>query len=170
MILPCCALNSKVSSEMRQSRGKIGLNKHKFVEILDRLKTDMHNGKWILLGLAIYWLVTQLLFREFCATRILTGFPCPGCGMTRAAILMMTGHFSESFQMHPMVLPWFLLGLYFCFCRYILGKKAKGAAVVAVLLCCIMMLLYIYRMITIFPNQEPMTFSPAKFRLFHLLT
>ncbi len=137
-------------------------------KIVERVKADLHNGKWILLGLLIYWLTTRLLFHEFCATRILTGFPCPGCGMTRAAILMLTGHFAESFRMHPMVLPWAAFAIYFCIYRYIIGEKAKGSFVIAVGLCIVMVVLYINRMVSFFPYQEPMTYKPPMFSLFQL--
>ena len=143
-------------------------SKGRFAEIKNRIKKDMVNGKWVLLGLVVYWLTTQLLFHEFCVTRILTGFPCPGCGMTRATLLMLTGHFVESFQMHPMVLPWVILGTYFCICRYVFGKRAKGSIVAAIVLCLIMMVLYIYRMATLFPYQEPMTYTPTGLKLFEL--
>ncbi len=36
-----------------------------------------------------------------CAFHRLTGLDCPGCGMTRAAWLLMHGHPIESFKMNP---------------------------------------------------------------------
>ena len=41
-----------------------------------------------------YGVVTHLLFDRFCPMLILTGFPCPGCGMTRALFLVLTGRLS----------------------------------------------------------------------------
>jgi len=31
--------------------------------------------------------------------------PCPGCGLTRATLLMMHGHVRESLAMHPLAVP-----------------------------------------------------------------
>jgi hypothetical protein len=42
-----------------------------------------------------------------CPFRMLTGLPCPLCGMTRSVISAMHGHFAESFAYHP-------LGIAFC--------------------------------------------------------
>ena len=31
------------------------------------------------------------------------GISCPGCGMSRAVLLMLSGHFRAAFRMHPLV-------------------------------------------------------------------
>ncbi|MDO5574339.1 MAG: DUF2752 domain-containing protein [bacterium] len=127
--------------------------------ILKQFISDLKSAIWVIIGLVIYWTVSSICFGEFCPMKILTGIPCPGCGMTRAVVLMFTGHFAESFEMHPMALAWILLGLYFCICRYILNRKPRGAAVAAIGLCVLMLPLYIYRMETLFPDHVPMTYT-----------
>ena len=32
-----------------------------------------------------------------------TGISCPGCGMSRAVLLLLSGHFQAAFRMHPLV-------------------------------------------------------------------
>ena len=44
-----------------------------------------------------------------CPFYILTGLPCPGCGLTRAFICLGHGHFVESLHWNP--LGWLLFGL-----------------------------------------------------------
>lgn len=39
-----------------------------------------------------------------CLFHLLTGFYCPGCGGTRAILLLFRGDFAGSFQYHPLVL------------------------------------------------------------------
>jgi hypothetical protein len=39
-----------------------------------------------------------------CPTRTILGIPCPGCGMTRAARLVLHGDFAAATRMHPL---WF---------------------------------------------------------------
>lgn len=137
--------------------------------ILLRIKTDIINAKWVILGLTVYYLITYLLFQESCTTRILTGFPCPGCGMTRAMILLLTGHLAESMQMHPMAPLWLLLGIIFFIRRYVLGRELheeKKIGIWAVVLCVCMVGLYIYRMMKYFPNQVPLVYSPTKISMF----
>lgn len=36
-----------------------------------------------------------------CAVKALTGLDCPGCGMTRAFVLIGHGRFAEAFALHP---------------------------------------------------------------------
>jgi hypothetical protein len=34
--------------------------------------------------------------------KVVTGYPCAGCGLTRSVIAAAHGHFGESFRWHPM--------------------------------------------------------------------
>lgn len=47
-----------------------------------------------------------------CPLRFLTGICCAGCGMTRALLQVLQGHFAEAFHYHPLwiTLP-FIFGL-----------------------------------------------------------
>src|SRR6185503_14136970 len=38
-----------------------------------------------------------------CPFAILTRHPCPGCGLTRATVAMLHGHFAEAAHFHPLV-------------------------------------------------------------------
>ncbi len=44
-----------------------------------------------------------------CIFRRATGFPCPGCGMTRAVLAALHGDFSAAFAYHPL---WILLPVF----------------------------------------------------------
>ncbi|HEY6724350.1 MAG TPA: DUF2752 domain-containing protein [Polyangiaceae bacterium] len=46
-----------------------------------------------------------------CPTAGLLGLPCPGCGLTRATLLLFQGEFAKALALHPLVLP--LSPLYF---------------------------------------------------------
>lgn len=37
-----------------------------------------------------------------CALEHFLGFVCPGCGLTRSVIALLSGHFAESVAWHPM--------------------------------------------------------------------
>jgi hypothetical protein len=39
-----------------------------------------------------------------CPWRVLTGSPCPGCGLTRAGGALLRGRVDEAIQLHPLVL------------------------------------------------------------------
>jgi len=40
-----------------------------------------------------------------CAFRIVSGFPCPGCGMTRALGELLRGRVAVSLHFHPLAIP-----------------------------------------------------------------
>lgn len=42
-----------------------------------------------------------------CPTKTMFGFPCPGCGLTRAARALITGNVAEAMRLHPLI---FVLG------------------------------------------------------------
>lgn len=46
-----------------------------------------------------------------CPSAGLFGLPCPGCGLTRATLLLLSGEFSAAYGLHPLVIP--LAPLYF---------------------------------------------------------
>ena len=37
-----------------------------------------------------------------CPFAIVTRLPCPGCGLTRATLALLHGHFHEAFRLHPL--------------------------------------------------------------------
>ena len=64
--------------------------------------------------MAFVWALTPLavlLGNQPCSIARVLHRPCPGCGLTRATLLMLHGHFAESFAMHPLALPMIL-----CWC------------------------------------------------------
>ncbi len=40
-----------------------------------------------------------------CLTKQLLGFPCPGCGLQRAVLLLLQGEFLAAFYMYPALYP-----------------------------------------------------------------
>ncbi|MCR5619278.1 MAG: DUF2752 domain-containing protein [Lachnospiraceae bacterium] len=57
--------------------------------------------------LAAGWIVYRMYFESFtpgeCAFKRVTGLYCPGCGGTRAADALFSGHFIRAFIYHPFV-------------------------------------------------------------------
>lgn len=40
----------------------------------------------------------------------MTGFPCPGCGLTRAMFMVLRGDFAGAWKMHPFIYGVIILG------------------------------------------------------------
>ena len=45
----------------------------------------------------------------FCPVRLMTGHPCPGCGMGHSVLSAMRGNLSSSFAQHPLGAPFLVL-------------------------------------------------------------
>jgi len=127
-------------------------------EIWLRIRTDIRQYWKAAVAFCMYVLSVQTLFGRFCPMLLFCGLPCPGCGMTRAFFLVLQLRFAEAYQMHPLVYGWIALGIVFCVRRYVMGKEVKSLQKYVIVLLAVMVVFYIYRMIWIFPNQEPMTY------------
>lgn len=118
---------------------------HLIKEMLHRIYSDIQSNRIFLLILLIYMVITQLLFHTVCPFAFLTGLPCPACGMTRAFILFLCGHFLDAAKMQPALYLWIPFLGYICFSRYILGKKPQFLQTLTVLTGLFTLLVYLYR-------------------------
>lgn len=141
-------------------RGKKDIEmKAKLKLAVGRLWKDILDYKELGLVLLVYYLLMEAIFSAFCPLVIITGFPCPGCGMTRALLFVLTGQFARAWNINPAIYGWIFLALYVGVQRYLLGRKAKGWKVMIGILAVVMILVYIYRMYRYFPDRPPMTFT-----------
>lgn len=103
-------------------------------------------------------LIMDFIFDSVCYSTILFGIPCPGCGITRATKLLLTGHVHESLQMHPLLFL-VILGVIL---YPILRKNVTNYTVIIktyVVVCAVIFIgFYIYRMYRYYPNLEPMVY------------
>ena len=132
--------------------------KTKLKAIINQIVKDVLELKWAIICLAIYYMFTHEVFLTFCPMVILTGLPCPGCGLTRSIIYLLTGQFDRSFAFSPFAIFWILLGIWFVYERYVEGKKVKGIYPLIGCLCVAMIAYYVYRMYTVFPFAPPMIY------------
>ncbi|MDO4454772.1 MAG: DUF2752 domain-containing protein [Eubacteriales bacterium] len=130
----------------------------KVKEIWERGREDIQRYWKAAVAFAMYMVMVQTLTGRFCPMVLISGLPCPGCGMTRAFFLVLQLRFAEAYQMHPLVYGWIALGIVFCVRRYGMGKEVNSLKKYAIALLAAMVVLYIYRMIRFFPDQEPMTY------------
>lgn len=117
---------------------------------------DLHNLRYALLGIAVYYGIVHIIFGKFCPMMIILHMPCPGCGMTRALILVLTGHWQQAWRLQPLVYGWILLGILFGINRYLLNRKPKGLKCLLVILLLGTLFLYAYRICFGFPIELKM--------------
>lgn len=111
--------------------------------------------------LCIFFLVMfvafELIFGRVCIIQILTGYPCPGCGLLHAAWYVLTLQFERAFLSNPTIVLWIPMTLYFLWRAWKGKLRSKSLAILLVITCIITLVVYVYRMITIFPDY-PMNF------------
>ena len=102
------------------------------------LLQDLWNIRIAILVFAIYFVIGRKFLYSLCPMVIMTGFPCPGCGLTRAMFMVLVGWFGVR--------------------RYIQRKETKSLGKWVILLCVGLILYYVYRMVRYFPGDAPMSY------------
>jgi hypothetical protein len=128
-------------------------------EGLLRIWEDVYSFRIAIIIIMLYIILTKYLFDNICPFVILTGFPCAGCGLTRAVFFLCTGDFFKAIHMNLTVLVWIPFIIWFIIRRYIQGKGLKHLTIVLILICLITLIYYGYRMAVIFPSKEPMIYT-----------
>lgn len=102
--------------------------------------------------------IMNFIFGTVCPSALFLGIPCPACGITRAAKLMLMGQFRKSFEMHPLLIL-VILGVFFCLIMIKFPQKGRLYINIYVIICIIIFIcFYIYRMQMYFPDVEPLVY------------
>ncbi|MCF7927104.1 MAG: DUF2752 domain-containing protein [Candidatus Izimaplasma sp.] len=111
----------------------------------------------VLLIYLIYFLIIHPM-SEICIVKIITGLPCPFCGITRASLHLLTFQFAGAFYYHPLVflLPFVVLIVSLrhihVFNKLYFSKSFWGILLI------LLIGVYILRMLLYFPSQSPMDY------------
>ena len=127
----------------------------KIREAAERVKRDIRQFWAVGVAFAIYSVIVRSVFGAFCPFLIVTGFPCAGCGLTRAGMYLLRGNFSQAAALNPSIFAFALFLLYCGYFRYLEGTKVKGFSLALGVLVAVTLAVYIYRMYLYFPNKVP---------------
>jgi hypothetical protein len=65
--------------------------------------TETRPGRALRFGAALLALALLVALRvPMCPVAIVTGHPCPGCGLTRATLALLRGDLAETLRFHPL--------------------------------------------------------------------
>lgn len=135
---------------------------HHTKRIAGHLFRDIRRIYPALLAAAGYLLLMELLFHSTCFFVILFGFPCPGCGMTRAFFSLLRLDFEGVMENNISILAWIFLGVYLFWWYYGKEKEPPAKWLVIILVCIFTFFVYFWRFFS--NNMAEITF-PGIFRL-----
>ena len=114
-----------------------------------------------LLILFAIWGACSLIFHQFCPVVLITGLPCPGCGLTRAFIAFFTMHPLEAFKYNPTYPLWIVLAAMFLWQVYVKRRITTKLRNFAIVVALVTIVAYILRMVFLFPSSEPLVYHPG---------
>lgn len=135
--------------------------------IYSRIVKDIKDYRTAIAIILVYIILMGRVFHTLCPFVIITGFPCAGCGITRAFKCLLTLDIRQSLAYNPSAPLWLAFIIWFAWNRYVLGtnSKKKASRFLAVI-CIITLIIYICRMITDFPSNPPMVYYRDNLFLF----
>ncbi len=127
--------------------------------IWQRVFADVKKYWMIAVGILGAYIVMRAWRGAFCPMVVIFGLPCPGCGVTRAAKYVLTGHFAEAFYINPAIFLWIVFLLYVMLFRYIFGKKPKHYLVFAAIIGVLMIVRFAVGMYLYYPTRPPFAYT-----------
>lgn len=92
---------------------------------MKQLKDYFKKAGGAILGIALFYYILSKFQYSTCPFLMLTGIPCPFCGMTRAAFGLLRGDFRYAWQANPMIYGLLILGIFLVIVRY---RSSSGFA------------------------------------------
>ena len=94
-----------------------------------------------------------------CLFKYTVGFPCPGCGLTRAWLSFLRMDFEAAFKWHPLfwIVP--VIIVIEVFMKEGLFKSKRSNLAFWIILSLMILGVYVVRMINLFPNEAPMDYN-----------
>lgn len=127
--------------------------------VCGRIAADVKEYGMAVVVVFVYTIITNLVFHAFCPVVIVSGFPCPGCGITRATVCLLTGRWQQAWQLNPVIFAIVLAAVWFCVNRYLLGRKTAGIKWMIAAVFVLLFGVYVVRMYMYFPDRTPYVYT-----------
>jgi hypothetical protein len=116
--------------------------------------------KYIFLIMVLYFAYFFVFHNDEtnCIIKRTIGIPCPGCGMTRAAVYLLSFDFKNAFFFHPLIFIMPFLLIVFLYQDTKLFQKLAHSKIFIGSIIALFIIVYIIRMILYFPDTEPMDY------------
>lgn len=122
--------------------------------------TKLWKHYWLaILLLTATLFILNLLTGSGCLSVILLGIPCPACGLSRAVGLLFAGKFTESFQMHPLLIFVIAGAILYPLLKYTTKRYKLFLYIYVIITITTFMCFYFYRMLHFYPEVEPMVYN-----------
>lgn len=106
-----------------------------------------------------YVILTMLGNRTLCVSKLTTGIPCPGCGMTRAYLSLFRGDVSSALYNHPLFILPFIAFLVVVLKSNRLISKIYHHPFFWWTLLGVFIAVWLIRMFFLFPHAEPLDYN-----------
>lgn len=127
--------------------------------VYGRIMADIKEYGMAAVAVLIYTVIVNLIFHAFCPLVIFCGFPCPGCGVSRATVCVITGQWQRAWQLNPVIFPIVLLAGYFFLNRYLVERKVRGIKALIAAVMILLVIVYCVRMYLHFPDRVPYVYT-----------
>jgi len=119
---------------------------------------DIRTSKNIIISISVYFIILWKFFRISCSLVLMTGYPCPTCGFTRAGRLLISGNFVEAWKLHPFVYVLVIFIVVAGIKRYIRKQSLQSLKKWTVMIAIAIGIFYVYRMYMFFPGEPPISY------------
>lgn len=123
------------------------------------LWSDVKEIKWVIMGIIAYFVVLRTFFHGGCPWVLITGMPCPGCGLTRAGICLLHFDFVGAWKIHPFIYAVIFFVLLFGINRYVFLRTSRKWMLQLLMAGMLLMVaFYVWRMFRYYPGEPPMSY------------
>lgn len=123
-----------------------------------RIVYDVNDHRILIIIIVAFIVTADLIFGRMCPLVLFCGLPCPGCGLTRALYYLITGNIMKAFKMNASIFLWIPLIIWIFVDHYFLQRRSKKLSLILIMVCIITIAYYIYRLIDIYPDADPMIY------------